>query len=45
MGPAEEGLLLLCCRLGDEVTPLSAVEYHQLAQRIQQSACIHLRQS
>lgn len=39
MGPAEEGLLLLCCRLGDEAAPLSAVEYHQLAQRIQQSAC------
>lgn len=33
MRPAEEGLLLLCCALGQPVRPLSAREYRQLAAR------------
>ena len=39
MEPREAALLLLCCRLGDEAVPLTAAEYRQLAQRVQQSTC------
>ena len=35
MRAAEEGLLLLCCRLGQEVQPLTATEYQQLSALLQ----------
>lgn len=37
MRPAEEGLLLLCCRLGDEAAPLTMAEYRELSRRVLQS--------
>lgn len=34
MRPAEEGLLLLCCKLGQAERPLSAAEYRRLRARV-----------